>query len=84
MKLNAQEGAEMEVFAMKGMCVNVQMDFMDLTVKKVTRKFPQYFFLNSSDTKAVTAWYSPQSECPLSHVARYLNILNSKTYVNYH
>lgn len=40
LKLNALEDAEMEVSVMKGMYVNVRMDFMGLIVKKVTRKVP--------------------------------------------
>lgn len=35
MKLNAQEGAEMEGFVMKDVSVNVLMDSTDLTVRRV-------------------------------------------------
>lgn len=39
MKRSVQEDAETEDFATKDMSVNVQMDFMGLTVRKVILKF---------------------------------------------
>lgn len=44
LKLNVLEDAEMGDFVMKGMSVNVQMDCMVLTVKKVIKKSSSVLF----------------------------------------
>lgn len=44
LKLNVLEDAEMGDFVMKGTSVNVQMDFMVLTVKKVIKKSSSVLF----------------------------------------
>lgn len=80
MKLNVQAGAEMEVFAMKGMSVNVQMDFMGLIVRKVTLKIPSVVFFtivllkkSSHRTEISLSLNSVNGlSWRLSHVARYL------------
>lgn len=44
LKLNVLEDAEMGDFVMKGMSVNVQMDFMVLIVEKVIKKSSSVLF----------------------------------------